>query len=375
MKSTIYFSYSPQRSSDTRIDYKFETLGRRVIAIYRTGKEITERNGGHYEARFQEYSREEFVLSFSLVASRDDSLPGRLLVDRKVVDGNFHLTLLKPYGPEEEHNLAITFPGWNRIDDDGNESSVNRKTSLSDFQRFALLWMNQLSEIKCQTYNLSCYLAEEYKNLNSEIPPFPSPISIRSLKVSILNNVILYIEASANFLSAIAININSDLPGSPTKKHSLSYEDLIKLAEAKGKHERLEEKLVFSPACISKLIGKTVEIKKSDNNWSVFKDFKKRRDSMTHIKSIGEDEHGALSLDSMVASVRITDSDLVRSVELLCWFNNLLNEVARSVGSERFPNFHNFNDYTVGLLVNITSSIASTPNRPILNKYNVESFG
>lgn len=39
---TMYFCYSPQRSSDTRIDYQFELSKQRILILYRSGSEITE---------------------------------------------------------------------------------------------------------------------------------------------------------------------------------------------------------------------------------------------------------------------------------------------------------------------------------------------
>lgn len=325
--------------------------------------------------RFREENREEYIVRFSSVGSDIKFLPGQLLIDPKTIDGCFHTKLLKPYGPEEHNDLTIRFPTWNKIENDADESSINRKTSLNEFQKFTLLWMDQLSEIKCQTYNLSCYLAEEYKKLNSVGPAYPSPISIRSLKASVFNNVVLYIEAVANFLSAMAINIDNELAGSPLKKSSLRQDDLGKITETNGEHIRLEDKLVFSVQCISELTGIHLGVNKGDHNWETFKNFKSKRDSMTHIKIYDDHGQNILSLDHLLASTKITDGDIVRSVELLCWFNNLLSEVANVVGSNRFPGLQNYNDSTVGFLVDVASSIAGVQSRSIFRRYNIESIG
>lgn len=374
LRFTMYFSYSPQRSTNTRIGYQFEPSKQRIIVTHRLGKEITERTEGNYEVRFNEDSRDEYFLDLSSTEIDINALPGCLLVERKIIDGTLYVKLLKPYGPEEEHDLTTKFPDWNKIDDDANEYSIRRTTSLNDFQQFTLIWMEQISEIKCQTYNLLHHLNEEYKKLNSDTPPFPSPISIRSLKTSVLNNSILYIEAIANFLSSIAVNINNGINGSPIKNITLEQEELDKLTESNGKYIRLEDKLVFSADCISRLTGEKIEVNKGNHNWGIFKDLKKRRDSLTHIKILSENNHNAPTLDYMVASIQITDGDLASSMELLCWFNNILNDIANLIGSERFPNFHTFNDHITVSLVNLACSIADTSSRTILRKYNIGTF-
>lgn len=367
----MYFSYSPQRSSSTRIDYLFEPSKHRIIIAHRIGKEVTERVEGNYVVIFQEESCEKYILNLKSV-NDFKSLPGRLLRECKVVDQDFHVKLLKPYGPEEEHDLSIRFPGWNKVDSDIDEYKTSRITSLNEFQQLTLLWMNQISEIKCQAYNLLCSLDNEYKALNTEVPPFPSPISIRTLKTSILNNVILYVEAIANFLSAISLNINYGIYGSPEIKTSLDQDAIDKLTEANGKYIRLEDKLVFSAECLSNLMGSDISIDKGNHNWGRFKEFKTKRDSITHIKILDNSPQNVPSLDYMIASIQISDSDLVVSAELICWFNSLLNEVACVVGSELFPNFHNFNDHIVGFFVNLASSVSGISNHKIIQKCNIE---
>lgn len=370
----MYFSYSPQRSNTTRIDYLFEPSKKRIIITYRTGSEITKKNSGIYEVKFNEITSEEYILNLQSESYDFSEWPFTPLTEFKVVGSNPYLTLLKPYGPEEENDLAIRYPGLNKVDGDCSEKSMALKTSLNDFQQFSLLWMDQLSEIKCQIYNLLCYLSEEYKKIDSGYPPFPSPISIRALKTSIFQDVILYIEATANFLASMVICVNDLLCGAPQSKTSLEQCDIDKLTEANGKYIRLEDKLVFSIDCLNRLLYGNIKIDKGDCNWGRFKDFKKRRDSITHVKIPNHIDHVAPTLDHMVASVFITDSDISHSIELLCWFNALLNDAAKLVGNDKFPSHHDFNDYIVGLLVVISFSIENVPSRKVLQKYNIENF-
>lgn len=369
----MYFSYSPQRSNVARIDYRFELSRKRIIIIYRTGSEVTKKIGGTYDARFNENSRTEYVLHLDSEPYDFSAWPFTPLTELNIIEGSPHLKLLKPYGPEEENELAIRFPGWNKVDGDISEKDMVLKTALNNFQQFSILWTDQLSEIKCQIYNLLNYLFEEYEKINSGTPPLPSPISIRTLKASIFQNTILYIEAAANFLSAIAICINDQIDGSPNKITSLEQDDIDKLKEANGKYIKLEEKLVFSIKHLNNLLSGNIKLDKGDCNWGKFKDFKKRRDSITHLK-MHHISRSALTLDHVAPSIEITDYDISCCMELLCWFNALLNDAAELIGNERFPNHHNFNDYICAISVKLSCSIANIPSKPTLQKYNIAIF-
>lgn len=370
----MYFSYSPQRSSVARIDYRFELSRKRIIITYRTGAEVTKKFGGIYDTRFNENSRTEYILNLDSGPYDFSEWPFTPLTGLDIIEGSPHLKLLKPYGPEEENKLAIRFPGWNNIDGDFSETDIALKTALTNFQKFSILWTDQLSEIKCQTYNLLTYLLEEYEKINSGTPPFPSPISIRTLKASIFQNTILYIEAAANFLSAIAICINNQIDGSPNKLTSLEQDVIDKLTEANGKYFTLEEKLTCSIKHLNSLLSGNIKIDKGNCNWGKFKDFKKRRNSITHLKIPDHISHSALTLDQVTPSIKITDDDIACCMELLCWFNALLNDTAALIGNERFPNHQNFNDYICGISVKLSCSIANIPSKSTLQKYNIEVF-
>lgn len=359
----MYFIYSPQRSSDVRIDYYFEPSKQRIIITHRTGIEITNRVNGEYFTYFHEHSRKEYITNLSSTKIDVNETPNPFVIDCKTNDNHPHLKLLKPYGPEEEFDLSIRFPSWNRIDGDCSEHDINRKTSLNEFQKFNSLWVDQLSEIKCQIYNLLCLLVEEYKKINSTKSTPPSPISIRAIKTSIFQNAILYIEAVANFLSAVAVNIDNGLAGAPKKKIPLEQEDLKKLNETNG-YIRLQDKLILSTECLNKLIGSSIKIDKSSHHWGRFKDFKKRRDNLTHIRVPINDGYRTPSMDNMTASVKITDGDIEKSVELLQWFNSTLNRVAESIGHDSLPNHYNFNDYIAVLMASLATSISIQSNNP-----------
>lgn len=369
----MYFSYSPQRSNDARIDYRFELSRKRIIVIYRTGSEVTKKVGGTYETRFNENGRAEYVLNLDSKPYDFSEWPFNPLIELNIVEGFPYLKLLKPYGPEE-NELSIRFPGWNKVDGDISEKDIVLKTALNSFSQFSILWMDQLSEIKCQIYNLLNYLFEEYGKINSGGHPLPSPISIRTLKASIFQNTILYIEAAANFLSTTVIRINDQIDGSPNKIASLEQGDIDKLKEANGKYIRLEDKLIFSIGQLNKLLSGNIKIDKGNCNWGKFKDFKKRRDSITHLKIHDHVSRGALTLDHVAPSLRITDDDISCCMELLCWFNALLNDAAELIGNERFPNHHSFNDYICGISVKLSCSIADIPSKPTLQKYNIAIY-
>lgn len=345
----MYFLYSPQRDSNRRIEYQFEPSKKRITIICRSGREIAERLNGGYDIRFHEEHQEKYVWNFNSPEENDESLPQGILIDKRIEDGELRVKLLKPYGPGEEHNLALKYPDWNRVDNDTSEYALSLKTSLSEFDKMLLSWCEQLSEIKAQTHNMLCYLNGEYKNLNSNNTPFSSPISIRSLKTSVFINSVLYIEAVANFLSALAVNIDDQVSGSPTKICSLCSEEIKDLNENDGKYLRLEKKLEFSLICISKIIGETVKVDKGNHVWGRFMEFKKKRDSLTHVKV---KENRVFSLDEMVGAVKISDNDLFLSMELICWINEVLNNVFRSFDVKRFPISNNFNDILVGYILN-----------------------
>jgi len=342
-----------------------------MVITYRTGEEIIEKNRGDYNVYFRESSREEFVVRLDSIPHSFDELPFNFLVDFRISEESTYIKLLKTYGPEEESDLAIRFPGWTKNHDIQSEGNIRIETSLSQIQQFSLLWTDQLSEIKCQTYNVLRYLTEEYEKINCGAPPFPSPISIRSLKTSIFHNTILYIEAAANFLSEMAICINDQMDGSSPSINVIPLDDINKLSEAEGRHIKLEEKLVFSIACLNRLFDGDLKIDKGNHNWGKFKEFKRRRDSLTHVKLHKHDRYNTPTLDHMVASVKITDDDLLCSMELICWFNALLDQAVKLIGSQCFATDHNFNDQITGLLIELSAANANVSSRNILNKYGI----
>lgn len=365
----MYFLYSPQRDSNRRVEYQFEPSKKRITIICRSGRELAERLKDGYGIRFHEEHQEKYVWNFNSPEENDESLPEGLLTDQKIVDGELHVKLLKPYGPEEEHNLALKYPDWNRVDNDASECALSLKTSLSEFDKLVLSWSEQISEIKAQTHNMLCYLNGEYKNLNSNNPPFSSPISIRSLKTSVFINSVLYIEAVANFLSALAVNIDDQVSGSPTKIFSLCSEDIKKLNEIDGNYLRLEDKLVFSLSCISRIVGVEVKIDKGNHVWGRFKEFKKKRDSLTHVKV---KENSVFSLGEMVGAVKISDNDLFLSMELICWINEVLNNVFRSFDVKIFSASNNFNDILVGYMIDLAADISGNSSKGVHKNYEID---
>lgn len=366
----MYFLYSPQRNSNRRVEYQFEPSKKRIIITSRYGRELAERFEGDYGFRFHEEHQEKYVWHFNSSEENEESLKEGLLIDQKMVNGELHVKLLKPYGPEEEHDLALKYPDWNKVDDDASECSLSLKTSLSEFDKMVLSWSDQLSEIKSQNHNMLCYLSKEYKNLNSDVPPFSSPISIRSLKTSAFNNSVLYIEAVANFLSALVVNVNKQVSGSPTKVTSLCLEEINKLTEIE-RYLSLEEKLVFSLSCISKVFDVEVNINKGNHIWGRFKKFKNKRNSLTHVKVRGK---GVFSLDEMVGAVRISDNDLFLSMELVCWINEVLNSVLKSFGGRQFLISNNFNCILVARMIELAADISGNSSKGIYKKYEIEKF-
>jgi hypothetical protein len=365
----MYFLYSPQRDTKRRVEYQFEPSKKRITIICRFGRELAERLKGGYDIRFHEEHQKKYVWNFNSPVRNDEPLSEGLLIEQKIVDGELHVKLLKPYGPEEEHNLALKYPDWNRVDDDTSEYALSLKTSLSEFDKLVLSWYEQMSEIKSQTHNMLCYLNGEYKNLNSNNPPFSSPISIRSLKTSVFINSVLYIEAVANFLSALAVNIDDQIIGSPMKIFSLCPEDINKLNEINGNYLRLEDKLVFSLSCISKIIGVEVKIDKGNHVWGRFKEFKKKRDSLTHVKV---KENSVFSLGEMVGAVKISDNDLLLSMELICWINEVMNNVFRSFNVKMFSISNNFNDILVGYMIDLAADISGNSSKGIYKNYEID---
>lgn len=368
----MYFLYSPQRNSNRRVEYQFEPSKKRITIIFRFGRELAERLKDGYDIRFHEERQEKYVWNFNSPEGNEKSLPEGLLIDQKIVDGELYVKLLKPYGPEEENNLALKYPDWNRVDNDTSEYALSLKTSLSEFDKLVLSWSEQISEIKAQTHNMMCYLDGEYKNLNSSNPVFSSPISIRSLKASVFINSVLYIEAVANFLSALAVNIDDQVSGSPEKIFSLCSEDINKLSEVNGNYLRLEDKLVFSLSCISKIIGVEVKIDKGNHVWGRFKEFKKKRDSLTHVKI---KKNSVFSLGGMVGAVKISDNDLFLSMELICWINGVLNDVFRSFDVKIFSNLNNlnnFNDVLVGYMIDLAADVSGNSSEGIYKNYEID---
>lgn len=365
------FIYSPQRSSNSRTEYFFDTENQKITVIYKLGKEVTERINGVYIDRFSIQEEQQFEINLNSIEDDIKKTPIAFITEYFFdEESKVNLKLLKQYGTDENNDFVISFPDWNTVPFNAHDYEIKKTTIFSEFEKLIHIWRNQLNEILCQTYNLCIYIDEEYKKINNNTPPFGSPISIRSFKSSVLQNAILYIEATANFLVSIAVAINSETNGAPLKKEKLCDCEIDKLLERK-KYIRLEDKLIFSAEKISFLLGINIAINKDDNHWSTFKRLKKTRDSLTHVKIENHTGYINPSLDSMLSSKIILDKDLFEAAGVIYWLNTFIDELFSSIPiSDRYHN-GSFNTHATILLLKVTSSINSIPIKTILKKYKI----
>lgn len=364
----MYFSYSPQRNENIRIDYSFNITEKIIIAKYRQGREVTKKKNGIYDSYFVEDSCCEYFISICDEKLNFENLPVKFIVERKVENDNEYLVLFKPYGPEEESLLFITYPGVNEAYDGATDKDMSLTSSLNSFEKLHVLWREQLVEISSQTYNIMFYLSEEYEKISNTTTSFPSPISIRSFKTSVLQNTILYIEASANYISEIIFKLfdGTDLPYDLSKE--IDENDLVDINETNGKHIRLEVKLEESIKIINKFFDSSISIGKGNHVWGNFKKYKRMRDNITHIKKPNHNINP--TFDNVLGVVTISDADLFNCIELICWVNCILDDVVRTVWKSGF--YNKYNDYMIGFLVGLCSKITGCDGRKLCNKYGVE---
>lgn len=185
--------------------------------------------------------------------------------------------------------------------------------------------------------------------------PIGSPISIRSFKVSILSNTILYIESTANFYTSLAIEINLSCPGAPPKENSLIEKEIDKILERNG-FLSLERKLHSSINKINKITGSKISIARG-HHWDDFIEIKEKRNSLTHAKIKDHKKHIGVSLDHMISSVKITDLELMKCIETIIWLNKYTDTLFDKISARKGFHDLSFNSNEVLLLLKLISEI------------------
>lgn len=353
----MHFEYNPQRNNRLRISYEFIPSTNKIIITVTTGLESIEKTNGLYTTIFKPATEEKYFIDFNITKEpTKEELPEGIITIAEKINGESHIKLLKPYGPEEDNLLHITFPSPFEITEDCKEEGKS-KTSLNSFEISILSWTKQLSEIKNQIHNLLVILKEEYSKIN-KIPP-ASPITIRSLKTAILTNTIMHIETISNLMMEIYKGINRNSKGFPKKMNGAPQP-----AKIYKKDNHSLGKIEHSLTTIKALTG--IHIENPSENTPEIKNFtklKKIRNNITHIKKPNTDPH---SLDSTPASVKITDEDIIQCTESILFFNELLTEAIENTTKQK----QELNDLTCARMYLIACEISEKQmNKEIKNKY------
>jgi hypothetical protein len=365
------FCYVPQKTHTSRINYHFYPSQNYMKIIHRTGKTKYIRTDGVYDEIFIEDKVDEYEVSLNDITNfiRKQKLPFITEIHFND-DSELCIRLLKHYGTDDERCFEIIFPDWNDINTDciDNELS-NLNSSLNKYEQLIFQWRNHLDEILSQCYNLCNYLDSEYSRINSDIPPLGSPISIRSLKTSIIQNFILYIEVFANFLVEVTISIDQGIPGCRASLHSLEESEIERITERR-RYLRLENKLEIAMGMLAHLYNEDYQLNKSSHMWSKFKSLKQKRDALTHIRIKAENTVNILSIDTVIPDLKILDHNLIEGLEIISWFNSQVDELFDYLNLRKNHNNDSFNNYMVVLLFKVVSHINMISANEIIDKQN-----
>lgn len=352
------FCYVPQRSDTSRILYYFYPSQNSIVVIHRTGETKHIRTNGVYDEVFIEHKVDEYQLLLDDITHFTAKQEFQFIVEAYFNnESELCMRLLKHYGANDKNRFGVIFPDWNDINSDCKDYElITLNSTLSKYDQLLYQWRDHLAEILCQLYNLCNYLNTEYRRINADTPPFGSPISIRSLKTSIIQNLILYIEVIANFLVELTISVNKEIPGCRTPSHHLEITEIEKITE-KRKYLRLEDKLEAAMGMLAHLFEKEYRLNKGNHMWAKFKNLKKKRDALTHIRIKSDNPSNPLSIDTVIPELKILDSDLMEGIEIVSWFNSQIDELFDFINLRKNHNNESFNIDIISLLYNIIAQI------------------
>jgi hypothetical protein len=343
--------YSPQKSDTSKTYYYFNMEDKSIDIFIDEGETKYCINDGCYLEKYYHKNRKKIHVMQEELLSLSDPVIKQYIIEAKNEENEIYLKLLKQYGCEEERKFEIIFPDWIEVKKSTYDYEINEKpTSLTLAGKIIFRGQEQLSEILTQTYNLSIYLRNEYNRINSNVAPIGSPISIRSLKTSILYNQILYLETLSNFVISIISEIQNEVEGFPKAINKVEGNKLKKLLE-KDKYMRLEEKV---QECINELSNMFLvknSFDKTSKYWNSFKSIKRIRDSLTHIKIPELKEQKQLTLDNVTYSEVIKDIDLLNGLEMIIWYNNSIDYLFNSIGIYKILGASYLNSYSTILLL------------------------
>jgi hypothetical protein len=341
------------------------------VIIHRTGETKYIRTNGVYDEVFIEHKVNEYKISLDDITHLLENKELPFIVEAFFNnESELCMRLLKHYGADDKNRFEVIFPDWNDISTDCMDNELlNLNSSLSKYDQLIFQWRDHLGEILCQCYNLCNYLNTEYSRINADTPPFGSPISIRSLKTSIIQNFVLYIEVIANFLVEVTISIDKEISGCRTPLHHLEVPEIEKITESR-KYLRLEDKLEITMGMLAHLFNENYQLNKSSHMWSKFKNMKQKRDALTHTRIKSESTSNALSIDTVIPELKILDYDLVEGVEVISWFNAQVDGLFNSLNMRKNHNNNSFNEYTIILLFNVVAHINCVSVKKLIDKQN-----
>lgn len=127
-KYILNIIFSPQRSSNTRTNFYFDLQKRRILVFYKIGREKNVRTSGEYNSKFLEEHEERYIVRLDYIEEDTMNTPIRFVTEYSIKEdlNNSSIKLLKQYGPEEENDFSITYPDWNVISGNIDESSIQK---------------------------------------------------------------------------------------------------------------------------------------------------------------------------------------------------------------------------------------------------------
>jgi hypothetical protein len=180
-----------------------------------------------------------------------------------------------------------------------------------------------------------------------------SPISVRALKTSIILLQFSALETIANFLSGLAIRINSGIPGAPDVNTPLTQVEIDFLKEERTYLDtgtgalKLSgsvfvstlDKLAMAPLLLGRLHDQNYRLDKGGNGWRSIQRLKEIRDQLTHFKLDGTlmegDESISLDLDNVKPAVTIKNRDIFNGGEAMKWYIQQVIDLLSSMYTER----------------------------------------
>jgi len=373
----ISFKFSPQVSDHSRTQYFFQPQDERITLRYVTGATEIKKIDGLYTEVFIPKSEKDYVLDFAgtkTLEEMNDQLarcPIRFLIEygRDGI-GDVKVRLLKQYQQTEGSDPRLSFPDWYRVSDAKWDHEISDlKTELSPYMILISKARGLFNELITECWNVAQLEADEIRRFNAAVPPYGSPITVRSLKISLLELTFVYIESVANFLSSLALSVDGGINGCPSPICRLSATERAHLEEKSG-FVRLEEKLISYPELLSRLYHKGYKLDVSNHHWGLFKQLKRKRDAVTHVRFKPEDSLIDLRIDVPRPAVEISDETIFDAVRVIYWINEAVTRLFDDLGLQKGYSNTSFNDVLVlRMLFEKLASLAEKDVPKILAEY------